>query len=285
MSGGNLKLKFGKINYKTNLEAFNNNQKPKDFFHQQLINFLTNNFENEEKFLMGDKYYQICALDINEDYIFGKLWRLRDKTTKGYMWTGTDYEPTPEKNQDYVFNYFLITLDTHHIIIQERRRYKARKVIWVLQHWFDEYYNISKGIEIQFLKQKRDILEILKRSKKITYAKFVLYPSNIDFDFISEPLDKELKKRKIKKYTEEMESDEGIQLDMNEPNIFSSALVQSLRGNGKPPKIRIEDKSGKKQEVSTTSYEIVKIIKEIEEIELKKEMIKLLRTLLEELDD
>ena len=82
-----------------------------------------------------------------------------------------------------------------------------------------------------------------------------------------------------------MESDEGIQLDMNEPNIFSSALVQSLRGNGKPPKIRIEDKSGKKQEVSTTSYEIVKIIKEIEEIELKKEMIKLLRTLLEELDD
>jgi len=39
------------------------------------------------------------------------------------------------------------------------------------------------------------------------------------------------------------------------------------------------------QEVSTTSYEIVKIIKEIEEIELKKEMIKLLRTLLEELDD
>ena len=66
-----IKLKFFKINYLYSFFYYNDNKKPRDIFHEKIKDFFQKNFKTQNKFEHLDNYFQICALEIGDDFIFG----------------------------------------------------------------------------------------------------------------------------------------------------------------------------------------------------------------------
>ncbi|MFW5895440.1 MAG: hypothetical protein ACOCT9_01720 [archaeon] len=277
-------LKFIKINYMPlHLTDYHKKDvEPRELFNERLKRFFVENFEKENKYRFQNNDYQIAALSIEENLIFGKLWKLKERKDKEFPWTGDDYDTRPQYTDDYQFNYFLFTLDTHHGIIEDQHGYSSTTVMKVFKNWFEKHFEIEEGFNYQYIKNKKKFMKLLNEAHKITYAKFTLYPSNIDYDFISKPLDDELHKLGIDELSEEMKSEEGIEKELERPNLFSSSLVQSLRGNGEDPIIKTQDEKGNIEKIST---KIEKVVMEVEKLENIKKMKNILLSQLKEIID
>lgn len=281
-----VKLKFFKINYLNSLFYYNGNKEPRDIFHEKIKDFFQKNFKKQNKFEHLENYFQICALEIGNDFIFGKVWKLKEKLAEDFHFDGYDYVEEPFSEKDYVYNFFYISLKTNHIVIQHQNGYSSGKVRYILEKWYDDFYKIENGIVIQTLKDKKDFIKRLIESYKIIYAKFIVYPSNFDYDDISKPFDESLHKRRISKLTEIMESKEGMDLDLEKPNIVSMPLAQSLRGNGKDPVIKTQDRQGRIRIISQRLKHIMRQIEETDDIEsIKNELKNQLLDVLSELND
>jgi hypothetical protein len=280
-----LRINFYKINYLGNLLYYENGKEPREVFHRILKDFFIKNFKEHKQYKHIDNFYQICKLQTDKDFIFGKLWKLKEKVSENFKFNGNDYVGEPINEKDYIFNYFFISLKTHHIVIQDRDEYASGKVRYIFQKWFDEFTKTENSIDIRILKDKTDFIKKLKDAHKIIFAKFVVYPSNFDFDEISEPLDKALRRHNINKLTEEMESKDGLDLDLEgKPNIISSAIAQSLRGNGKEPIIKTENEKGKIEIITQKMKQITRQLEETDDVEsIKSELKNLLEDVLKEL--
>lgn len=281
-------LRFLKINYLNNLIYYIKEKNPKEVFTAKLINFFKENFDSKSIFNFQGMDYRFGALEIGQNHICGKLWELKKKHEKDYPWTGTDYEIKPQLGEDYRFSWFYIDIETKHLVLQDERDLTPDKSIQVLCSWFDDFHGIKEGINIQYLKSKKEFLDELKEAYKIVSAKFVLYPSNFDYDGISKPLDDSLHALEISEMKEEIKSNNGIKLDLDKPNVFSSSLAQALRGNGKDPEIKTQDKKGnisiltKKMKHIKTQVEGLKDITDIKVI--KPILIAQLKEVIKEMD-
>lgn len=284
-----INLKFLKINYLSNIYYYEKDKTPKQVFTTKLINFFKENFETGTIFTYNGMGYRFGAVEIDNNSIFGKLWELKEKHEKDYPWTGKDYEIKPQLGADYHFSYFYIDTEHKHLVIQDERELTAEKTIQIIGSWFDSFHEVKGGMDIQYLKIKKEFFEELKDAYKIISAKFVLYPSNFDFDRMSKPLDDELHKLGISEVKEEIKSNEGIKMDLENPNRFSSMLAQSLRGNGKDPEIKTQNKNGS---VSIITKKIKHIqrqilgIKDITDIRtIRPKIINELKDVMKEMDD
>ena len=283
-----INLKFLKINYLNNLIYYSKGKHPKEVFTSKLKNFFKETFESNFIFKYEEMTYRFGALEIGENFIFGKLWKLKKKQDKDFPWNGKDYDIKSQLEADYQFSYFYINTQKNHLIIEDEREFTSDKVICVLSTWFDSFHNIKDGLNLQYLKSQKDFIKELEDSYKIVYAKFVVYPSNLDFDNISEPLDESMHKFGISEMKQEMKSNDGIKMDLDKPNIFSSSLAQSLRGNGEDPEIRTKDKKGNISIISKKIKNIKRQIQGIKDLnnskEIKPLLIEQLNEVLEDLD-
>ena len=270
----NIELRFFKINYQHNFDYYTGKISPKQNFQNKLLNFFKNQNKKNIHFKYKGKEYQLCHIKVNEKkFIFGKLWKLKKKRGKDFPWNEKekDYNIKPRVTDDFNFNYFYISLTTNHLVIQNQRGFSSKFCIQLMSNWFDKIMSMKEGIIFQSLKDKTKFINQLKEAYKITYAKFTVYPSNHDWEFISQSLDEELKKKKISKLTQEVESNQGMIFDTEKENILSAPLAQSLRGNGENPVIKIEDKEGN---ISIISNKIRVIRRQIKEMDKMKDSLK-----------
>ncbi|MCX6742460.1 MAG: hypothetical protein NTX24_04810 [Candidatus Pacearchaeota archaeon] len=285
----NLNLRFLKINYLNNICYYIKEKNPKEVFTLKLINFFKENFDSKSIFNFQGMNYRFGAVEIGQNHICGKLWELKKKHEKDYPWTGTDYEIKPQLGADYRFAWFYIDIQTKHLVLQDERDLTPDKAIQVLCSWFDDFHGIKEGINIQYLKSKKDFLNELKEAYKIVYAKFILYPSNFDYDGISKPLDDSLHALEISEMKQEIKSNNGVKLELDKPNVFSSSLAQALRGNGKDPEIKTQDKKGNITILTKKMKHIKKQIqgfKDINDIKkIKPHLIAQLKEVIKEMDN
>ena len=258
-----INLKFLKINYLNNLIYFDGKNNPKQLFTNKLTNFFKENFETHTIFDYDGMQYCFGALEIGDKYIFGKLWKLKKKQDKDFPWDGKDYKPTPQIEADYHFAYFYINTLSNHLVLQDERDLTSETSVSVLISWFDSFHDLKDGLNLQYLKSKKDFIKELQEAYRIIYAKFTVYPSNIDFDNISEPLDNSMHELEISEMKQEIKSNQGVKLDLENPNIFSSSLAQSMRGNGKDPEVRVKDRNGN---ISILSKKIKHIRKQVDNL-------------------
>lgn len=280
-----LHFKFLKVNYLNNIIYYTQKGKtPKQAFHDRIAIFFEKNETNGKIFNYRKINYRFGGLEITQDYVFGKLWKLRKKPDKDFPWNGKDYIIKQQIGKDYVFNCFMFFFKTNHLVLQDAMEYTAETLKNVFQSWFDKFYNTKNSINLQYLKDKKGFIKQLKDAHKIIRAKFTVYPSNFDYDFLSEPLDKELKRLNVNRLDQEMTSETKIKLDLKKPNVFVSPLVQSLRGNGESPKVKISDKHGFVSEISPKKRHIKREIEDTHDLNnVKRCIIKQLELILEEM--
>jgi hypothetical protein len=211
-----LNLRFLKINYLNNLNYYIKDKNPKEIFTSKLINFFKENFENHSIFTCDGIGYSFGAVEIGKNYIFGKLWKLKKKQEKDYPWNGKDYEIKPQLGDDFHFSYFYIETNTKHLIIQDEKELTSEKIIEIICSWFDDFNGISSGMDIEYLKSKKDFFDELKSAYKISSAKFILYPSNFDSDELSRDTDKALHDFGVTEWKQEIKSNEGINFTLAE---------------------------------------------------------------------
>lgn len=282
-------LRFYKINYLPNLAYYGHSESPKKVFLKRILSFLSQNFENAYKYPFQRNFYQITALDVTTEYIFGKLWKLKKKKDKRFPWNGKDYEIKSEYRDDYLFNYFLISLKTNHLVIETKQFFTDLTSINVFEDWFNSFYKTKDSIRFQSVKRRTEFLRTLQnamKSKKVIRTEFIVYPSNYDFDHLSKPLDKRLHDLKVSKQEVINHSNLGMIFSLNEPNEIASYLAQSLRGNGEPPKVITEDKKGYRDLITKKVKEYERIVEEADNLkEMAKQLATHLKEVIEDLGD
>lgn len=284
-----INLRFLKINYLNNLFYYTKDKIPKEVFNQRIINFFKENYESHSIFNFDGMEYCFGGIEITDKYIFGKLWKLKKKIDKDFPWNGKDYEPKNQMGEDYHFSYFYIDMNTKHLVVQDERELIVERFVEIISSWFDSFHNVKDGINFKYLNSKKDFIKELEGAYKVISAKFVVYPSNLDFDSISKPLDDEMHNLGISEIKQEIKSNEGVKLNLEKPNIFSSSLAQAMRGNGEIPEVKTQNKNGSITLLSKKIKHIKKQIQSIKDLnnspEIKKLLINELKDVLKNLSE
>jgi len=281
LSRRELELKFYKINYFFNIEHYDKSRENvTKIFNDTLFDFFKHHYSERTKFQYDDdNYYQICHLRIKDNYIFARFYKLKDIQDKEWEHDGDDYIEKPQQKQELIDNYIYIDMVTHHAVVETQPIYSSGKVVKVIERWYGKHRKYNQTLNFRNLKNKKDFLPLLKEAHKIISAKFTLYPSNIDIDKLTKGLDDAIHRLKLSKLKQEMKSKQGMNFQVDEPDLFNSALYHSLRGNGDSPQIDIEDERGNVKKISKKIKDIMRII---ESVEKPDDLIKFLKEQLED---
>lgn len=221
---------FGRLHIKRTLQDFVASG-TENWVKKRLLKYL-NNIEVPVKVKDKDFKWYFGGISDEESFIIGKMGRVRKtKLRIFYDKSKRDFVEQITEDEDGVFSYFFI--DVSKMIILFERRF----IIGQLQFkkmfcdGFNIFYDQKDGLDIEFIKDDREIESILKSAEKIIKAKFNIRPTNPDMDEEVKIIDKELKKIKAKKGKLEFENKEDG-LEVKEGTLLSSAIALCNRGYG-----------------------------------------------------
>jgi len=111
--------------------------------------------------------------------IVGKLGRIRKNKTRTYFdRNARDFIEVPDEKEDGAFSYFFIDMNRFLIIFETRWIIGRRQFINIFTKAYNHFYDQKKCIEIDFLKDKKEVSKILSQAEKLLSAKFNLRPTN-----------------------------------------------------------------------------------------------------------
>lgn len=179
-----------------------------------------------------DYEWRFGDVEVKDGYIYGRLGKIRRGKTKFvYDESKKGFKESESHETEAEIANFVISLKRHVMVFEERRpNIGYTEFIFSFTTGFSNYVKKRDALNITLITDKILVENIIKNARKIMTARFVIKPSNPDWDADSKKIDEELKAMKAQSGKLEVTNKDG--LDFHKPTILRGAIAQSNMGYG-----------------------------------------------------
>jgi|GEM_PF-2829966 len=228
----------------------------------KLISFDTdiNKFIRESihtSLLRKDTSWNFGGITEGEDYIYGRLGKVKGKITNVIDPEIKDFIPNVQKEGD-VCN-FLFDMKNHILTYESKRNVGPKAPYLIIKTIFNSYYSEKVRIEFELLKNRKEILQKINELDGITSIKLNLRSTNPDGTTSSKKMDEYIRSFRATKMNIEIIAPKNGSIDINASSgIVQSGIRLAEEGHGSAriegfKEIEVQEEKGK----STRKAEII----------------------------
>ena len=187
----------------------------------------------------------IWGINADNDYIYGKLGKVKIKKTNVIDDDNRDFKPSIQEDGE-VCN-FLFDIKNHIFTYESKKNVGRKAPILIIETIFNSNYNNTSNVDssndvdkkekiiFELLKNREEILQRISELKVITYVKLSLYPTNPNSSPSSKKMDEYIKGFGAEKVALELfASEKGDGLNLNSADgIAKSGIRLAEEGYGK----------------------------------------------------
>ena len=138
-----------------------------------------------------------AGIKSNDDYIYGKL--VKEKSCERIKRDEEKEDYIPNKDTESRVSFFLIDFKKNIIAYESKKEVGEKAPIVIIQNAFNSNFQGQVSLEINIIKDKRKIIERMKKFSVIDYVEMNVSPTNPDSTDNSDKMDEFLNTENIKK--------------------------------------------------------------------------------------